>query len=100
MEERWQITRRSSFEHMFECVVHLVRPSRTVWVALSTRVGGRSANAISATQARHGNRLDELDTKVDAVDNKVDAVDKKLDAVDKKLDTVIGMIRGGSPPTT
>lgn len=43
---------------------------------------------ISSTQTRHGNRLDEMDTKLTEVDT-------KLTEVDSKLATVITMLGRG-----
>jgi chromosome segregation ATPase len=42
---------------------------------------------ISATQTRHGNRLDELDARFDGVD-------QRLDGLDTKLDEVLTLLRG------
>ena len=55
---------------------------------------------ISATQTRHGNRLDELDARFDGVDQRLDGInqrldghDKRFDAVDGKLDEVLTLLR-------
>jgi hypothetical protein len=41
---------------------------------------------ISATQNRHGNRLDELDARFDGIDRRLDAHDKRFDGIDARLD--------------
>jgi archaellum component FlaC len=49
---------------------------------------------ISATQTRHGNRLDELDARFDGVDQRLDGLDQRLDGLDTKLDEVLTLLRG------
>lgn len=58
---------------------------------------------ISGTQARHGNRLDELaaklaehDARFDAHDARFDAHDARFDTVDRKLDEVLEILRDRS----
>lgn len=46
---------------------------------------------ISASVARWGNRLEELDAKLDAVDVKLDT---RLNAVDARLDTIVRLLGG------
>lgn len=57
-------------------------------------------NAISSTQGRHGNRLDELgedvarlDAKVTELDAKVTGLDSKVTGLDAKMDTVLELLR-------
>ena len=48
---------------------------------------------ISATQTRHGNRLDEFDARFDGIDQRLDGHDKRFDGVDAKLDEVLTLLR-------
>ena len=50
-------------------------------------------NAISSTQGRHGNRLDELGEDVSRLDAKVTGLDAKVTALDAKMDTVLELLR-------
>jgi division protein CdvB (Snf7/Vps24/ESCRT-III family) len=53
---------------------------------------------IAGTQARHGNRLDEIDSRLGEMDTRLtgrlDGIDGGLDTMDAKLDTVITMLGG------
>lgn len=48
-----------------------------------------------ATQARHGNRLDGIDGRLDRVDSRFDGVDKRFDRVESKLDAVLERLGPG-----
>ncbi len=59
-----------------------------------------SQNRMAATQARQGNRLDELaqgleahDRRFDTIDQRFDGVDQRLDGLDSKLDDVLRLLR-------
>ena len=66
---------------------------------------------ISATQQRHGNRLNELDAKLVTMDGKLETMDGKLATMDGqlasmdgqlasmagKLDAVLDLLRGDRP---
>ena len=48
---------------------------------------------ISATQKRHGNRLDEFDTRFDGIDSRFNAADKRFDGIDGRLDEILTLLR-------
>ncbi len=43
---------------------------------------------ISATQTRHGNRLDTMDGRLDSMDARLDSMDARLDRLDTKVDAL------------
>jgi chromosome segregation ATPase len=49
---------------------------------------------ISATQTRHGNRLDELDARFDGIDTRLDGIDRRLDGHDKRFDGIDARLDG------
>ena len=38
-------------------------------------------HGISATQTRHGNRLDRIDGRLDGIDSRLDGIDGRLDGI-------------------
>jgi len=51
-------------------------------------------HGISATQTRHGNRLDRIDGRLDGIDSRLDGIDSRLDGIDGRLDGIGGQVSG------
>ncbi len=49
---------------------------------------------ISATQSRHGNRLDSIDGRLEGIDGRLDSIDGRLEGIDGRLDSIDGRLEG------